>query len=61
MNCNLFTVIVDLVMIMVFTIILVEVKPAVIPFEYWVGLGHQVGEGGRGQRGRVGLGAQGGS
>ena len=59
MNCNLFTVIVDLVMIMVFTIILVEVKPAVIPFEYWVG--HQVGEDGRGERGRVGLGAQGGS
>ena len=29
MNCNLFTVIVDLVMIMVFTIILVEVEPAV--------------------------------
>ena len=56
MNCNLFTVIVDLVMIMVFTIILVEVKPAVIPFEYWVG--HQDG---RGERGRVWLGAQGGS
>ena len=46
-------------MIMVFTIILVEVMPAVIPFEYWVG--HQVGEDGRGGRGRVGLGAQGGS
>ena len=59
MNCNLFTVIVDLVMIMVFTIILVEVKPAMIPFEYWVG--HQVGGNGRGERGRVGLGAQGGS